>query len=112
MEQVFTLTQKAQDTIQRIMKDNAIDPDKGVRIGLIGGGCSGLQFVMDFELEKPGDYVLEFNAFKVIVDPMSLMYFDGLEVDYSDALVGGGFLFNSSKFESKCGCGSSVSYSP
>ena len=111
-EEVFRFTEKAIDNLKRIIADNNVDTTKyGVRLGLIGGGCNGLTFHMDFEEERPDDNVSHFDGFRVIVDPMSIVYFDGLEVDYNDALIGGGFVFNSNKITSKCGCGSSVSIS-
>lgn len=109
-EEIFRFTEKAIKNLKRIIVDNNVDTVKyGVRLGLKGGGCVGLQFHIDFEEERPDDNVNHFDGFRVLVDPMSIQYFDGLEVDYNDALIGAGFVFNSSKVTNRCGCGNSVS---
>lgn len=82
------------------------------RVGVKQGGCSGMSYVMDFE--EPGnlkddDYVIEYEggAFKMACDPKSLLYLFGMHLDYSDALIGGGFQFNNPNAADSCGCGKS-----
>jgi iron-sulfur cluster assembly accessory protein len=77
---------------------------------VLGGGCSGFQYAMDFEKEpRPDDLTIEQDGIKVFVDPMSNMYLQGVTVDYVTGLQGAGFKFNNPNAKSTCGCGSSFS---
>ncbi len=82
----------------------------GIRVGVVGGGCSGFQYSMDFESQaRDGDLVLEQDGVKVFVDPMSSMYLQGVTIDYVQGLQGAGFKFNNPSARNTCGCGSSFS---
>ncbi|HXE74217.1 MAG TPA: iron-sulfur cluster assembly accessory protein [Candidatus Xenobia bacterium] len=82
----------------------------GLRIGVVGGGCSGFQYQMVFENQPtPMDKVMEFDGLKVFVDQTSLMYLDGTRVDYIESLEGSGFKFENPNVKNTCGCGSSFS---
>ena len=82
----------------------------GLRVGVVGGGCSGFSYQMAFESEStPMDKVVEFDGLKVFVDQTSLMYLDGTEIDYVETLEGAGFKFTNPNVKSTCGCGSSFS---
>jgi iron-sulfur cluster assembly protein len=83
---------------------------KILRVGLRGGGCSGFSYFLEFD-DKPrdGDQILEIDGLKVVVDPKSLLYLDGTEVDFVPALLKGGFKFNNPKAKSSCSCGESFS---
>ena len=80
----------------------------GLRISVVGGGCSGFSYSMAFE-NSPGmlDKTYNFDGLKVFVDQASLLYLDGAEVDYVESLEGSGFKFNNPNVKSTCGCGSS-----
>ena len=80
----------------------------GLRIGVVGGGCSGFQYSMSFE-NTPGmmDKVFRFEDLKVFVDATSLMYLNGCMVDYVETLEAAGFKFDNPAVKSTCGCGSS-----
>src|ERR1700678_1862647 len=82
----------------------------GLRIAVVGGGCSGFSYYMAFENE-PGmlDKTYNFNGLSVFVDQASLLYLDGAQVDYVESLEGSGFKFNNPNVKSTCGCGSSFS---
>ena len=82
----------------------------GLRISVVGGGCSGFSYSMAFE-NTPGlmDKVYTFDGLKVFVDQASLLYLDGARVDYVDTLEGQGFKFENPNVKSTCGCGSSFS---
>ena len=83
----------------------------GIRVGVVGGGCSGFQYSMDFEDQaRDGDLVLEQDGIKLYVDPMSSMYLQGVTVDYVQGLQGAGFKFNNPNARNTCGCGASFSY--
>ncbi|HEY9837577.1 MAG TPA: iron-sulfur cluster assembly accessory protein [Vampirovibrionales bacterium] len=87
--------------------------DLCLRVGVRGGGCSGMSYTMDFEqIEniQPNDEVFEYEeGFKVVCDPKSLLYIYGMALDYSNALIGGGFQFTNPNATQTCGCGKSFS---
>ena len=82
----------------------------GLRIAVVGGGCSGFSYSMAFET-SPGmlDKTYSFEGLKVFVDQASLLYLDGAEVDFVESMEGSGFKFNNPNVKSTCGCGSSFS---
>ena len=79
----------------------------GLRVKVVGGGCSGLQYKMDLDVEKPGDKVFGEDDAKVIVDRKSFLYLNGTEVDYNDALMQSGFVLRNPNVKRTCGCGAS-----
>jgi iron-sulfur cluster assembly protein len=86
--------------------------DLCLRVGVRGGGCSGMSYTMDFEDPKnvqAADEVYDYDGFQVICDPKSLLYIYGMQLDYSNALIGGGFQFNNPNANQTCGCGKSFS---
>ena len=86
------------------------ETDALLRIRIIGGGCSGLQYNMDF-IKKPeeGDQIVEQDGIRVCIDPKSALVLKGTTLDYSDALMGGGFKLKNPNATSTCGCGESFS---
>ena len=84
--------------------------DWGVRVGVKGGGCSGLTYTMDFEA-KPGDHdrVFEVEGVRIFCDPKSYLYLNGLTLDFSGQLMGGGFKFVNPNAQRTCSCGTSFS---
>ena len=103
----LTLTPSAVNKVREIMATQ--DPlPAGLRIGVVGGGCSGFQYSMAFE-NQPGmmDKVYGFGDLKVFVDATSLMYLQGCTVDYVETLEAAGFKFENPQVKSTCGCGSS-----
>ena len=104
---MLTLTDKAQGKVKEIL-DSQPEPFAGLRVQVVGGGCSGFQYHMGFEKqENTGDEVLEMGGFKVFVDRGSSMYLEGTEIDWVEALTGSGFKFNNPNVKSTCGCGES-----
>ncbi len=84
---------------------------QGIRVGVVGGGCSGFQYSMDFENEaKEGDFVFEQDGIKLFVDAMSSMYLQGVTIDYVVGLQGAGFKFQNPNARNTCGCGQSFTY--
>jgi len=82
----------------------------GLRVGVINGGCSGMQYTLGFDDQPgPADLVLEFEGVRVFVDRGCLQYLEGTVVDFSDGLHAGGFKFTNPKADRTCGCGSSFS---
>ncbi|QNP29462.1 iron-sulfur cluster assembly accessory protein [Cylindrospermopsis curvispora] len=84
--------------------------DLCLRVGVRQGGCSGMSYMMDFEdLSKitPQDEVFDYDGFKIVCDGKSLLYLYGLMLDYSNAMIGGGFQFTNPNASQTCGCGKS-----
>lgn len=79
-----------------------------LRLGVLGGGCSGLSYQFKFETrQRPNDSVLEFDGVKVLVDPKSMLYLRGLTLDYKESLMQSGFAFDNPNAQKSCGCGTS-----
>ncbi len=104
-----TLTPAATEKVREIMATQ--DPlPAGLRIGVVGGGCSGFQYSMSFENQAGMmDKVMHFDGLKVFVDATSVMYLNGCVVDYVETLEAAGFKFDNPAVKSTCGCGSSFS---
>ena len=104
---MIIMTEAAAKEIRRLAQDSS-QTDVMVRFGVETGGCSGMQYSMDFA-EQTGvrDRVFNQGDLAVVCDEESLAYLDGLEVDYSDKLVGGGFRFHNPNARRSCGCGTS-----
>ncbi|HUS05979.1 MAG TPA: iron-sulfur cluster assembly accessory protein [Bryobacteraceae bacterium] len=82
----------------------------GLRLGVLGGGCSGLSYQFKFDVKpRPTDKVFEFEDIKVFVDPKSLLYLDGMTLDYKESLMQSGFDFINPHAKKNCGCGTSFS---
>jgi iron-sulfur cluster assembly accessory protein len=104
------LTPKAIEMVKDAMQREGL-AEFGIRVGVMGGGCAGFQYSMDFEKDlKDGDVVFEQDGVKLYVDPMSSMYLQGVTIDYVVGLQGAGFKFNNPNARTTCGCGSSFSY--
>ncbi len=102
------ITDKAVKQIKQIKDENSIPEAHGLRIGVKGGGCSGLTYQLGFDGEiKESDSVFEKDGIKVIVDGKSLFYLTGTKLDFSDGLNGKGFVFNNPNATKTCGCGDS-----
>ena len=102
------ITQKALNEVKKIKAQNSIPEDYGLRVGVKGGGCSGMSYTLGFDAtSKELDRVYETQGVKVFVDPKSLFYLMGVTLDYSDGLNGRGFTFNNPNATNTCGCGSS-----
>jgi iron-sulfur cluster assembly protein len=82
----------------------------GLRLGVLGGGCSGLSYQFKFAPEpRPHDHVFQFEDVKVFVDPKSMVFLDGMTLDWHDALLQSGFVFHNPHAKKSCGCGTSFS---
>ena len=104
------VTDKAKVKVKKLMEEAGIadDPSYFLRVGVVGGGCSGLSYKMDFDNEqKPMDQVFEDNGVKVVTDLKSFLYLVNTELDFSDGLNGKGFFFNNPNASRSCGCGES-----
>ncbi|KAK3128384.1 hypothetical protein QOZ80_6BG0460820 [Eleusine coracana subsp. coracana] len=104
----ISLTEKALKHLNRMRAER--NEDLCLRIGVRQGGCSGMSYTMEFENRanaSPDDSVIEYDGFAIVCDPKSLLFMFGMELDYSDALIGGGFAFQNPNATKTCGCGKS-----
>ena len=104
------VSEKAKAKVHKLMEDAGIanDPSYFLRVSVVGGGCSGLSYKMDFDNEiKPMDQVFEDNGIKVVTDLKSFLYLVNTKLEFSDGLNGKGFYFNNPNASRSCGCGES-----
>lgn len=107
---MITVSQKAVEHIKEIMKTDNVPADHGLRVGVKGGGCSGLSYVLKFDGKaQDGDEIIEVDGVRLFVDPKSLIFLAGTTLDFSDGLNGKGFSFNNPNASKTCGCGESFS---
>ncbi len=108
LEDDISLTERAAQEVFTIKKNNSIPENHALRLGVKGGGCSGLSYVLAFDDNiKEKDIILEKHGVKIIVDQKSMFYLSGTTLDFSDGLDGRGFVFNNPQATKTCGCGSS-----
>ncbi len=104
---MVTLTERAASEVLGLLEKQGKE-DHALRVWIAGGGCSGFQYGMALDNEPAtDDQTFESHGVNVLVDPMSLQYLDGAEVDFVDTLMGGGFKVNNPNAASTCGCGHS-----
>lgn len=103
------LTEKAAEMVKQAMAQEGL-AGHGLRVGVIGGGCSGLQYMLDFSKEPvEDDFVFEQHGVTVYLDPFSAAHLNGTTINYVDSLQGAGFKFDNPNVQRSCGCGSSFS---
>jgi iron-sulfur cluster assembly accessory protein len=103
---MITLTPGAIAKVKSILAEH--EDETGLRIAIVGGGCSGFQYQMTLDKEpKADDKVLDMEGLKVFVDARSVLYLNGTNVDYIDGLNGSGFKFDNPNAKASCGCGES-----
>jgi iron-sulfur cluster assembly accessory protein len=106
---MLQITDTAASKVKEIMTQQNPAPAV-LRVAVVGGGCSGFSYHMAFDnQENASDNIYEFEGLKVVVDQMSEMYLDGVQIDYIETIEGAGFKFNNPNVKSTCGCGSSFS---
>jgi iron-sulfur cluster assembly protein len=108
-DRLVDITERAQREIREIFERNKPGVGCGLRLGVVGGGCSGLSYEMDFSDPRPNDRVIEFDGFEVLLDPKSSIYLKDVTLDYQDGLKGKGFVFRNPNATNTCGCGDSFS---
>jgi len=106
---MLTISEKAADKAKQIMASEAKGlKNPGLRVKVVGGGCSGLSYQLAFDDgPKEGDEVFERDGFRVYVDKKSMLYLNGSELQYHDGLSGAGFRFVNPNVKGSCGCGES-----
>src|SRR5215204_845207 len=109
-ENAVTVTAKAREKVRQLMAEagHGNDPSYFLRVSVVGGGCSGLSYKIDFDNElKPADQVFESEDLKIVTDLKSFLYLVNTELDFSDGLNGKGFFFQNPNASRTCACGES-----
>ena len=101
------LTEGAVSELTRIMNEQNIAKDHGLRVGVKGGGCSGFSYILGFDTPKPTDQVYELNGLKIFMEKSHGLYLIGMEIDFVNGLNNRGFMFNNPNATETCGCGTS-----
>lgn len=109
MSNIVDVTEKAFEQIKAIYESEKPGMDKGLRLAVIGGGCSGLQYKIEFSELKEKDNIIDREGIKIIIDPKSSIYLKGVVLDFKDGLNGKGFVFENPNASNTCGCGESFS---
>ena len=105
---MIQVTPKAIDKIKKTFAKEGVNG--GLRLGVLGGGCSGLSYQFKFDVKpRPTDQILNFDDVKVFIDPKSLVFLDGMTLDWKDSLIQSGFVFENPNAKKSCGCGTSFS---
>ena len=102
------LSDSAKIEVKRLL-DKENQPELGLRLGVQGGGCSGLSYKLNFDKKREGDNSIDMGSFNVFVDPKSFLYLNGILLDYVDGLQEKGFKFVNPNAKNSCGCGESFS---
>lgn len=103
------LTPKALEAVRKMIEKEGLGADQGLRISVVGGGCSGFQYSLGFDGRKDGDTLTVLDGVNVFVDEISLPYIAGTTLDYVEGLHNAGFRFDNPRASRTCGCGSSFS---
>jgi iron-sulfur cluster assembly protein len=104
----ITITMKALAEVKKIKEQNSLGDEHGLRIGVKGGGCSGMSYTLGFDGKpRDDDRILEADGVRIFIDAKSMFYLMGMTLDFSDGLMGRGFTFNNPNATKTCGCGSS-----
>ncbi len=110
MEETIHLTSSAVSEVKRLIGEESNSDKLMLRVGVRGGGCSGLSYDMSFDtVTDEFDKIMEFEGLKVIVDGKSLLYMSGTTIDYTKEMLTGGFKFTNPKSSKGCSCGTSFS---
>jgi iron-sulfur cluster assembly protein len=102
----IAITDQAARKIQALVAEKGL-PDAGLRVKVVGGGCSGLTYKMDVDNPRDGDRVFEHEGARLVVDRKSFLYLRGTELDYKEELMAAGFNLRNPNVKRTCGCGSS-----
>jgi iron-sulfur cluster assembly accessory protein len=103
---VVKVTEAAAAKLKDLMAKDGVE-GQGLRVRVKGGGCSGYEYQLAFDTPKEGDQVFEEGGVKVVVDPKSLLFLAGTEIDFQDGLTGTGFAIKNPNSKGSCGCGQS-----
>ncbi len=108
-QELVKLTTRAAEKVKAIRTEEKIEDNYGLRLKVMGGGCSGFAYDLFFDQVQDVDQSFESQGVRMVCDQMSLMYLVGTEIDYVESVQGSGFKFTNPNVKSTCGCGSSFS---
>lgn len=103
---MVTVTTAAAAKLKDLMTQEGIQ-DQGLRVRVMGGGCSGYQYHLAFDTPREGDQVIEQGGVRLVIDPKSLLFLAGSEIDFQDGLNASGFAIKNPNSKGSCGCGQS-----
>lgn len=106
-EEKINLTERAARQILRIKVEEKLDESLYLRVAVEGGGCSGLNYKLGFDIRQEEDRLTQSQGIDILVDPRHLLYLNGVQIDYPDGLDARGFTFDNPNASESCGCGSS-----
>ena len=106
---LVVVTERAVEEIRSIFDREKPSTGVGIRLGVVGGGCSGLSYEMEFSETRKNDNILDLGGFEVLLDPKSAIYLKDVTLDFEDGLKGKGFVFKNPNASNTCGCGESFS---
>src|SRR4051812_19826599 len=106
IESPISFTAGAVEEIKRLQNEPGFDSSNLLRIGVKGGGCSGLSYVLGFDQQKESDHVYEVNGITFVMDKSHELYLAGMQIDWHNGLNNRGFTFNNPNASNTCGCGS------
>ena len=108
---MINVSEKAAKEIQRLIESDPTAQGASLRVQVTGGGCSGMSYKLGFDNQPPtqNDKILDVTGVKILIDPKSLLFLNGTELDFTDGLNGTGFVFKNPNAKRTCGCGSSFS---
>lgn len=109
LETPVQLTEGAITQLKKIMAEQNLTDQHGLRVGVKGGGCSGFTYILGFDEKKENDDEFEIGGFRVIMNKAHAIYLVGIEIDFLDGLQNRGFTFNNPNAKESCGCGTSFS---
>lgn len=102
-----TFTQKAIAEIKRLLQEESVNKGKFLRVGVKGGGCSGLSYILGIDEKQAEDEIYDFDGLPYVMNPAHGIYLMGMEVDWEDGLNARGFSFSNPNASKSCGCGTS-----
>ena len=106
---LVTVTESAVAALREALSAEETGESLGVRLAVVGGGCSGLQYELELDQRRPTDTVVDADGVELLLDPKSAIYLKGITLDYRDGLQGRGFSFSNPNATNTCGCGESFS---
>ena len=104
-----SFTEGAKKELRKLREQQELGDDFGVRVGVEGGGCSGMNYVLGFDQKKDGDQEFDVEGIKIFMHKAHGLYLAGMEIEFQDGLNARGFTFNNPNAKSTCGCGTSFS---
>ena len=109
IEAPLSFTEGAKIELKKLIEQQEIATDFGLRVGVEGGGCAGMNYILGFDQEKEGDQEFNIDGIRVLMNKAHGLYLAGMQVDYQQGLNARGFVFNNPNAASTCGCGTSFS---